>query len=88
MIAHRRISTRQAKLSPAKQVLLAKRMRGELKAIGPKQTSPQHPPPALTELSFAQEGLWFFHQLDPHNPAYNIQDRIEKRIEYRQGHFS
>ncbi len=31
-----------------------------------KNTSDRYP------LSFAQQGLWFIHQLNPHTPAYNI----------------
>src|ERR1041385_1510636 len=55
-------------LSPAKQELLAKRLRGERateRVVG-RRNGEQIP------LSFTQQRLWFLNQLEPDNAIYNV----------------
>ncbi len=63
---------RIALLSPAKRALLELKLRerslhGSAGQIIPSRTNPHSAP-----LSFAQQRLWFLHQLDPDSPAYNL----------------
>lgn len=81
------LSARIEKLSPAKLELLAQRLRTELrptasspKAI-PQRSNPHDPSP----LSFAQQRLWFFDQLAPGNPFYNIAAGVRLTGELNRG---
>lgn len=60
-----------AELSAAKRELLGKRLRGSrlaASASGIRRRNPDEPTP----LSFSQERLWFIHQMEPENCAYNL----------------
>lgn len=58
-----------AELSAVKRELLEKRLRGALK---PATGIPRRHPDAPVPLAFSQERLWFIHQLEPANYAYNL----------------
>ncbi|MEA5617548.1 amino acid adenylation domain-containing protein [Cronbergia sp. UHCC 0137] len=63
------LESRIATLTPEKRVLLAKILIKQAKfskSIPPRSQNTKLP------LSLAQERLWFIHQLDPNNSAYNI----------------
>jgi glycosyltransferase involved in cell wall biosynthesis len=66
-------------LSPARRALLAQRLRekarSDLKKKPLLKARGDEPPP----LSYAQQRLWFLHQLDPESPAYNIPAAVRLR---------
>src|SRR5690349_7964305 len=65
------LTTRRSKLSTAKRALLEKRLTGR-DAGHAEQTIPRRERRAHAPLSFAQQRLWFLHQLDPKSIAYNM----------------
>jgi amino acid adenylation domain-containing protein len=74
MSDEKRLATRRSKLSPAKQALLEKRLRGDLSELRDEPTSwliPRRLDQNLFPLSFAQERFWFLEYLDPGNPVNN-----------------
>ena len=58
-------------LSPAKQLLLEKRLQLALQRSAEKPTIPHRERQGFAPLSFGQEGLWFISQLDSSTPVYN-----------------
>ncbi|MBI4664652.1 MAG: amino acid adenylation domain-containing protein [Verrucomicrobia bacterium] len=65
-------ATRRPELSAAKQALLERRLRGESRGVGKRPTISRCAPSTGAPLSFAQQRLWFFNQLDPASPLYNM----------------
>ena len=68
------MSTGRSKLSDVKRALLEKRIQGKLKDT--TQRIPRRLPQASTHLSFAQQSLWYLHQLYPESPAYHIHKAL------------
>lgn len=69
------LKQRLAALSPEQRELFERRVREQQAKQGqlPRLSAIVHQPrPQLLPLSAAQLHLWFLHQLDPNNPAYNI----------------
>jgi len=60
---------RIADLSPEKRALLVERLKGKQSA-GP--LIGKRPDPQTYPLSFAQQRMWFLHQMEPDSPLYNI----------------
>jgi amino acid adenylation domain-containing protein/thioester reductase-like protein len=64
-------TSRREGLTAAKRDLLARWVSGE--AGQPSEAAiPRRDPRAEVPLSFAQQRIWFIHQLEPESPAYNI----------------
>ena len=70
-------SSRAAGLSAAKQALLEELRKG--KRSSPAPTIPRRVQEGPLPLSFAQQRLWFIHQIDPTSPAYNIPTALRLR---------
>jgi amino acid adenylation domain-containing protein len=66
------LSERIAGLSPEKRELLLKRLNQKKEPIAPTQIPRQDRESNSFPLSFAQQRLWFFDQLEPGNTSYNI----------------
>lgn len=68
-------SARREDLSAAKRALLEQRLGGKTTRSS-TQGIPRYPDAGRIPLSFAQERLWFLHQLDPRSPAYNMYNVV------------
>ncbi|ASC71036.1 Non-ribosomal peptide synthetase [Halomicronema hongdechloris C2206] len=66
-----KILNRRSKLSSTQRELLEKRLRGEVNPYSKTEIIPKRSQTGPAPLSFAQQRLWFLHQLDPGNPYYS-----------------
>ncbi|WP_413198526.1 amino acid adenylation domain-containing protein [Nostoc piscinale] len=65
------IIQRRSHLSPAKQAILEKRLRGERHTINQKITIPRRTERSSIPLSAPQQRLWVLQQLEPQSYVYN-----------------
>ncbi len=65
------VSARVSKLSAVKKALLERQLKGTFTEGRKPQVIAQRPP-GNSPLSFAQQRLWFLHQLEPSSAAYNL----------------
>ncbi len=72
-------TSRGAGLSPSKRALLERMLRGKSAAEAPVHTIPRRSRAQASPLSFAQQRLWFIHQIDPASPAYNVPSALRLR---------
>src|SRR4029453_4477672 len=73
-------TSRAAGLSAAKRALLERMLQGKASGAVPLPIAPRPRPPE-SPLSFAQQRLWFIHQIDPASPAYNVPLALRLRGE-------
>ena len=78
-INKQQILARRYQLSPSKQALLAKRLRGENQSDSPINLIPRRDSTDSAPLSFPQQRLWLLQQIDRDNSAYNEHGAIQLR---------
>ncbi|MBW4611891.1 MAG: amino acid adenylation domain-containing protein [Desmonostoc vinosum HA7617-LM4] len=67
---------RIAELSPEKRELLLQKLNQKKGNVSPTKIKPQSRDSQTFPLSFAQQRLWFFNQLEPDSYAYNIPTAV------------
>ncbi len=83
MVSKQNLDDRISGLSPEKQALLAKRLKGK-HAESPRLSAiPRRTDQAICPLSHAQQRMWFLNQWEPESPFYNIISvvRIQGRLD-------
>src|SRR5947208_17059102 len=75
-ILEQAISARRSELSAEKLALLERRLRGAAPKESAAPRIPRRASPGPAPLSFAQERLWFFEQLNPLSPLYNLPTAV------------
>src|SRR6476469_84472 len=73
------LNKRVATLSPAKRALLERRLAGRNGGATRQPVLAARTGGEPARASFAQERLWFVHQLEPQSPAYNVPRAIRIR---------
>ncbi len=77
----RSLLERKTKLSPTKQLLLEKRLRGETIEVNNLQRIGSLPRPQHLPLSYAQQRLWFLDRLAGNSSEYNMPVALRLRGE-------
>ena len=77
------LQERLKKLSPEKRERIVNALREEAALQGKFHTIPKRPRQDSAQLSFAQQRLWFLHQLEPNLSAYNflLAARLEGELD-------
>ncbi|MES1241815.1 MAG: amino acid adenylation domain-containing protein, partial [Acidobacteriota bacterium] len=78
-------SERLAQLSETKRALLEKRLRGAAGAQPARAAIVRDPQRGAAPLSFAQERIWFFEQLEPGSPMFNLPLALRVEGDLRTG---
>src|SRR5215212_290955 len=73
------LTKRVATLSPARRALLERRLGGRNRAATRQPVLAARTGHEPARASFAQERLWFLHQLDPQSVVYNVPRAIRIR---------